>query len=274
MPIHALLTSIPDVIWSGVIASLLTLGGVLLANRSSTTRLKIQLEHESQEKAKQRRAELRKEVYLVAAEETVRANAYLASLPNADLSKPDSVTPLQGFFAAAAKLQMVADTKTALHTSQLVGTYGQLLFKILELTRPIQDARFAAQLAKQHYDEAQTEIKRILAAMTALNESGKPNQEQFAGLVKSFEFQRGLADNHAAEQQAALNLTASLHLSFLGQFLPAIKEIGMKTMTLMIEIRREFDIESDGVAMENELRAQWNQMDESVNSLLRSLSCA
>lgn len=274
MPIHAFLTSIPDVIWSGVIASLLTLGGVLLANRSSTARLKIQLEHESQEKAKQRRAELRKEVYLVVAEEAVRANAYLASLPDADLSKPDAVTPLQNFFAAAAKLQMVADTKTALHTSQLVGTYGQLLFKVLQLTRPIQDARFAARLAKQHYDESQTEIKRILAAMTALNESGKPDQEQFAGLGKSFEFQRGQADKHAAEQQAALNQATSFHLNFLGQFLPAIKEIGMKTMTLMIEIRREFDIESDGVAMENQLRAQWQQIEESLDSLLRSLSTA
>lgn len=272
MTFHAFLTSVPDVIWSGVIASLLTLGGVLLANRSSTKRLKIQLEHESKEKAKQRRAELRKEVYLVAAEESVKANAYLASLPNADLSKPDAASPLLGFFAAAAKLQMVADTKTALHTSQLAGTYGQLLLKVLQLSRPIQDARFASQLANQHYDEAQTEIKRILAAMTALNESGKPDGEQSAALGRSFDFQRGQADKHATEQQAALNQATSLHMSFLRQFLPAIKEIGMKTMTLMIEIRREFDIESDGVLMETELRSQWQQMEESVDSLLRSLS--
>jgi len=271
MPIHAFLTSIPDVIWSGVIASLLTLGGVLLANRSSTVRLRIQLEHDSQEKAKQRRAELRKDVYLEAAEQSVKANAYLAALPNVDLSKPDAVTPIQGFFAAAAKLQMVADTKTAIHTSQLVGTYGQLLLKVLQLARPIQDAKFTAHLSKQYYDEAQIEIKRILAAMIALNESGKPDPEQFASLGRSFEFRRAQAATHAAEQQAALDQATSLHLNFLREFLPSIKEIGKKTMVLMIEIRREFDIESDGEAMENELRAQWQRMDESINALLRSL---
>jgi hypothetical protein len=271
MQLHSFLTSIPDVIWSGVIASLLTLGGVLLANSSSTKRLRIQLQHESQEKAMQRRAELRKDVYLAAAEESVRANGYLAALPNADFSKPDAITPIHGFFAAAAKLQMVADTKTAILTSQLVGTYGQLLVKVLQLARPIQGARYAAQLSKQHYDQAQSEIKRILAGMTAQNESGKPDPEQFAALGKSFEFQRAQADMYAAEQKDSLNKATSLHLDFLREFLPSVKEIGVKTMTLMIEIRREFDIESDGPAMENELRAQWQRMDESVSSLLRSL---
>lgn len=271
MPFQAFLMNIPDLIWSGVIASTLTLGGVLLANRSSTTRLRIQLEHESLEKAKQRRAELRRDVYLFAAEEFVKANTYLASLPNADISKPDANTPIQGFFAAAAKLQMVADTKTALHTSQLVGTYGQLLFKVIQLARPVREAKFAAQVSKQYYDEAQTEIKRILAAMAALNDSGKPDQERFSRLGGAFDFQRGQADKHAADERGALNRATSLHMEFLKEILPSIKEIGMRTMTLMIEIRREFEIESDGVTMENELRAQWQRMDESVSSLLRSV---
>lgn len=271
MQFHVFLTSIPDVIWSGVIASLLTLGGVLLANRSSTTRLRIQLQHESQEKARQRRSELRRDVFLVAAEESVKANSYLATLPSSDLSNPDAITPIQSFFAAAAKIQMIADTKTALYASQLVGNYGQLLFKVLQLARPIQSAKVDADLSKQHYDEAQVEIKRILAAMTALNESGKPDPEKFAALGRSFEFQRAQADKFAAEQQHSLNQAKVFHVKFLKDFLPSVKEIGVKTMKLMIEIRREFEIESDGGAMENELRAQWQRMDESINSLLRSL---
>ena len=272
MSFLAFLKSIPDVVWSGVIASSLTLGGVLLANRSSTARLRIQLEHESSEKAKQRRAELRKDVYLSAAAASVKANAYLAALPNTDLSKPDALTPMQDFFAAAAKLQMVADTQTALQASQLVGTYGQLLLKVMQLARPIQNAKIAAQSSKQTYDEARAEIKRILAAMTALNESGKQDPEQFAGLGRSFEFQSERAAKHAAAQQTSLDRATSLHLGFLREFLPSIKVIGLKTMTLSLEIRREFDVDSDSVAMEAELRAQWQRMDESVDSLLSSLS--
>jgi len=43
------LKSIPDVIWSGLIASALTLGGVLISNRSNTVRLKLQFEHETKD---------------------------------------------------------------------------------------------------------------------------------------------------------------------------------------------------------------------------------
>ena len=108
--------------------------------------------------------------------------------------------------------------------------------------------------------------------MTALNESGKPDPEQFAGLSRSFEFQREQAAKHAVAQQTALDQAKSLHLRFLTELLPSMKVIGMKTMTLSIEIRREFDVDSDSVAMEAELRAQWKRMDESVDSLLRGLS--
>jgi hypothetical protein len=274
MSLHTLLASIPDVIWSGVIASMLTLGGVLLANHSNTTRLRIQLQHESTEKSKQRRADLRKEVYLGAAEETVKANAYLASLPQADFSKLEPSPSLQGFFAAAAKLQMVADTNTAILTSQLVGTYGQLLFKTLQMARPIQKARSDAEVAKMLYDEAQPEIKRVLSAMSAQNESGNPKPEVFAALERSFDFHSEQSKKHATAQQGALAQVNALHIEFLREFLPMVKEVGMKTMSLMIEIRREFDIESDGEAMEREMRAQWSKMDESVESLLRNLRAA
>jgi hypothetical protein len=272
MTLHSFLTSIPDVIWSGVIASVLTLGGVWMANRSNTTRLRIQLSHESVEKSKQRRADLRKEVYLVAAEESVKANAFLASLPSADFSGLNAVAPLQGFFAAAAKLQMVADTNTALITSRLVGAYGQHLLEFMDLIRPIQRERFAAQLAKQYFDQTQIEIKRILAAMTALNESGKSEPDVFGALGRSLESQREMSTKFAAEQQAHLEQANAFHLGFVRHFLPAMKEIGTKTMTLMIEIRREFDIESDGQAMVMEMQAQWAVMEASADSMLRSLT--
>lgn len=73
------LKSVPDVIWSGLLASFLTLGGVLLSNRGYTQRLRLQLDHDAAEKTKERTAILRRETYLRAAEELVRVNAYLAS---------------------------------------------------------------------------------------------------------------------------------------------------------------------------------------------------
>lgn len=54
---------VPDVVWSGVIASVITLSGVLLSNHSNTVRLEKQLAHDAEQKEKERLASLRKDVY-------------------------------------------------------------------------------------------------------------------------------------------------------------------------------------------------------------------
>src|SRR5262245_49382082 len=108
------LSSIPDVVWSGVIASILTLSGVLVSNWSNTKRLLVQLKHDADENQKERVAGLRREVYLTAAEELTKASTYLGSLPQADLAKVNAAEGLQGFFVAATKLQLVAEPTTAL----------------------------------------------------------------------------------------------------------------------------------------------------------------
>jgi hypothetical protein len=114
MEMFDLLKAVPDVIWSGVIASVLTLGGVFISNSSNTKTLKIQLAYDATEKDKDRKTMLRREVYLNVVEESVKANSYLASLPSLDLASTNFASGLQGFFVAAAKLELVADSKTVL----------------------------------------------------------------------------------------------------------------------------------------------------------------
>ena len=122
-----LLQSIPAVIWSGVIASLLTLSGVFMSNLSNTNRLKLQLQHDEREKAKERTATLRREVYLRTVEELVRANAHLSGLPQLDITKTNLAEGLQGFASAAARLQLVAEPQTALLVNQLQADYSELV---------------------------------------------------------------------------------------------------------------------------------------------------
>jgi hypothetical protein len=135
------LRSVPDVIWSGLIASVLALGGVLIIDGRNTKRLKLQLEHDANEKAKERTATLRREVYLPAMEELVNANAHLASLPQLDLSKVNAADGLREFFGASAKLQLVAEPKTAVLANELTALYGELVLKLVAKSVPLQMAR-------------------------------------------------------------------------------------------------------------------------------------
>jgi hypothetical protein len=84
MHIIDFLARVPDVIWSGLIASVVTLSGVMISNRSNTKRLIRQLAHDSQEKHKERFASMRRDVYLKAAEELAKVSSFFGRLPQID----------------------------------------------------------------------------------------------------------------------------------------------------------------------------------------------
>lgn len=271
MTICTFLNEIPDVIWSGVIASVLTLSGVLLSNWSNTNRLKLQLKHDSEEKAKQRKADLRKDVYLLAAEELVKANAHLASLPQADLTKVNAADGLQGFFSSATKLQMICETKTSLLVSELVGAYGELLLKVLSKVQPIQHLQTEIAIHNDYYNQALSEVSRVLAAMTQFNESAKSDDAVFDALNRSFEFQQGQANKFAEERSELWRQRNALHLAFAREFIAEMKLIGERGMYVMVEIRRELDVGGDINEFLKQMNKQWQRMSAQLDAFLNSL---
>lgn len=271
MAICPFITSIPDVIWSGVIASALTLSGVFISNWSNTNRLKAQLKHDSEEKAKERKANLRREVYLLAAEELVKANNHLAKLPQLDISKNNPADALQEFFASAAKLQLVSEPKTSLLVSELVTTYGELVLKTISKTRPIQELRVDIAIRDDHYNRAQAEISRILAAMAQFNESAQTDSVIFTALQNSFEFHQGQAAQLASEREELWKRHNSLHIEFVKELVIEMKLIGERQIPVMVEIRRELDLKGDADEYLQQMRKQWGRINTQLDAVLRDL---
>lgn len=271
MAISAFITSIPDVIWSGVIASVLTLSGVLISNWSNSNRHKAQLKHDSDEKAKERKANLRREVYLLAAEELVKANNHLGKLPQLDITKSNPADGLQGFFAAAAKLQLVSEPKTSLLVSELVTTYGELVLKAISKTLPIQELRVDIAIRDDHYNRAQAEVSRILATMTQFNESAQTDAIAFAALQRSFEFHQGQATIIASEREGLWKQQNSLHITFVKELLTEMKVIGEQQVPVMVEIRRELDLAGDADEFLQQMNNQWKRISSQLDAVLYEL---
>jgi hypothetical protein len=122
-----------------VLGSTIALSGVLISNRSHAKRLKIQLKHDFELKAIERKAVMRRDVYLKAAEELVRANSYLGSLSQIDLTKTNIGDGLQNFFASSAKLGLVAEEETGKALNELVIAYSGLFFKLMVNVMPISE---------------------------------------------------------------------------------------------------------------------------------------
>lgn len=263
--------SIPDVVWSGIIASVLTLSGVLISNRSNTSRLRIQLQHDSIEKAKERTATLRREVYLHAAEELTKANSHLASLPQADLAKINAAEGLQGFFAAAAKLQLVAEPPTALLVNRLVGSFGELLLRHIERLMPLQNAKLNIAINDELYDKAQVDLDRVLSEMAKFNESAQINDLVFSALQRSFSAYQSRATKYANARQAAWEEFNTLNVKFLRQLLVDMRVIGDQQIPVLVEIRRDLGLTADLEAMRAQMEEQWARMSLQIDKMISAL---
>lgn len=265
------LRSIPDVVWSAVIASVLTLSGVLISNWSNTGRLRIQLQHDAAEKAKERTAALRRDVYLCVAEELTKATSHLAWLPQSDLTKTNAADGFQGFFAAAARLQLVAEPKTALLVNQLVSAYGELLLRLMARLMPLQKVRVDISISDDLYNKAQAEVTRVLAEMARFNEAARVDDAIFGALQRAFDAHQGQAKEYAARRSASWDQFHRLNVEFCRQLMTELRAVGEQQIPVMIEIRRDLGLTAELGAFREQMGAQWNRMMAQLDTTLSSL---
>jgi hypothetical protein len=265
------LQSIPDVIWSGLIASVLTLSGVLISNRSNTNRLEIQLDHDSAEKTKERTADLRNEVYLIAVEELTKANSHLASLAQADMTKVNLADGLSGFFASAAKLQLVAEPKTSLLVNKLVAAYGELLMKLMMRLMPMQSFRTEISINEELYKQQFTEVSRVGSEMTKFNESAQKDDAIFNALLRSSENFQSQASFYSKKCESARNQLLNLSLEFNKELLAEMRIVGEQQIGVLVEIRRDLGLTSDIETYKEQMEEQWGRMSTQIDSILNEI---
>jgi len=271
MSIANFITGIPAVIWSGVIASCLTLGGVLLSNRGNTNRLVLQLKHDAEEKAKQRKADMRKDVYLAVAEEHSKAHAYIATLPQLDLTKTNPSEGLYAFFAATARLQVVAETKTALLASDLASAYGALMVKLLVKLEPIQQCHTGINISDDLYKQSAAEVKRVLAKMHQFTESAQDDAAVFAALQSSFDFHQGQANKYAKECGEFASKKDFLHRAFIKEVFEELKPVADCSLPLIVEVRRELEVGGDLEEFKEHNGKLLERMNKQIDIALDSL---
>jgi hypothetical protein len=274
MCISQFFQNVPDVIWSGIIASVLTLSGVLVANRSNTTRLKVQLTHDREEKAKERISSMRREVCLMAVEELVKINAFLGSLPQQDILKNNLADGFVGFQSASARLQLVAEPKTTLLAMQLSAAYGELFIDLLQQIMILGNAKSDIQIADDLYIKANNEVQRILSAMTLQNETGVPDQQKFDALQRSLKFNQEQASKYSAALSAGWDKFNEGNNAFARHLLLRLRDIAPQQMKLTVEIRRDLGLLGDLFEVEAEMQKQLTRMEEKMNQFLQSVESA
>ncbi|AMN47182.1 hypothetical protein ACG33_08755 [Steroidobacter denitrificans] len=188
---------------------------------------------------------LRRELYLKAVDANVRGLAYFGALPQADFSKPDAELPIRNLLAAGAQLQLVVSQGTVQLVSDVISAYGELQIKLIAKVMPMHNLRTDINLSNAQYENAQSEIKRVLALMSKFNESGQRNSAQFERFNRSFEFASKVSKEAADERSAFWDQMNALHRQYMKDLMPEIKTLSELQIRLLVELRRELNVGGD-----------------------------
>jgi hypothetical protein len=268
---------------------LLTYRGVKLSNREATKRLRDQLshdasqqarnrehsshkaeldrQHESLEAQKERLTTLRREVYLVAVPELIRAQGFLARLPQLNLSDHAQLSAIEGLAAAVGKVAVVGSQPTALKARKLLSMYGEIFFVGLKHLKSIAPLKDKARLYQNLYDKSQVEIQRIIDQLTHLNETRLATAEATAALSRSFDTQQ---ENAASSDEELQRINSDIHqfgLNYHKEFLQMLTNATQELDELLCLLRSELGLSADI----NEFLAQSADAQQRMRSALEGL---
>ncbi|WP_146098209.1 hypothetical protein [Xanthomonas euroxanthea] len=266
-----LLSSVPDVVWSGIVASGLTLMGVMLSNRSNTDRLILQLSHDSNQKERDRSLALKRDLYLKVAEEVAKVNTHLSKIPRLDPLTQNLEEGLSDYFATAAKIHLVSTAETAELCSELTMRYGEMFVRLLLKAEPIHSLQFDINLYTDAANKYQRDADRIISAMREMNEAGNPDPHRMEALRRSFDYSQEQASVHNNAREEAQEGIPNAHKDYAISLLGELRSVATLQMNFISSVRRELNLESSSSSSEEQLDASHQRMNLALEELVGSL---
>jgi len=235
---------IPDVIWAAIIASGLTFSGVTLSNRANRKCLLIQLNHAAQEKDKERELQIRKEVYMEAAEAIAESIKDIQLLPNR-IIHTNNLEICNKLLQALAKVHMVGTLDTVKNTIQFMEKFNQSTLPIVpEITKFAILKQELANLNNLSELKINT-MKEVNKNFEQMDSSSKQNpgildiyKKTIEGLQKENEAICDVITNKDAEQK-------TLHTKLLSMCLNAGIYLQKESLYVILSIRKELNLEID-----------------------------
>ncbi|WP_456025041.1 hypothetical protein [Pseudomonas capeferrum] len=272
LEIIALIKEIPNVVWSAVIAALISLGGIILSNRGNNQRLIVQLQHNAEEKTKERIHAIRSEVYLSAVEFIESTNIQMSSLSSRDLTKNDITQELQVIAGAMAKLKLVAGPETSKLASELGVISGAVFLKLLSSLKPIHYEKIEIGIADDLYVETSEEAKRIQREIDALNQSGVMDYIKYQALRQAYEFSFSQSQKYAEDRASAWERHAVVLNDFNEVLMLEMKALTEAQLNLMVAARLDLGLDSDLQELRRQLELQWTVMKNEYRKAITVVS--
>lgn len=275
---EAVFSSIPDVIWAAIIASGLasgiTLLGVGLSNRANRKCLLVQLNHVAQEKDKERELQIRKEVYMEAAEAIAEAIQDIQLLPNRIIHS-NNLEICNKLLPALAKIHMVGTLDTVKNTTQFMGKFNQSTLPIVpEVTKFAILKQELANLNNLSTIQINA-MEKINKNFEQMNSSSKQNPDILRTYKERFQDIKTKHDTTVTSMIDKEAQQKSLHMKLLSMCLNAGMYLQKEALYVILSIRKELNLEIDSAEYLSRIEEMFKEYEdgfftpENVEKLIR-----
>lgn len=255
-----LVAAVPASVWGGLLGAGVTLAGVLVTNWGMSKRLAQQLSHDAEQKKLDRLASLRKDVYLKAGEQLVRAQQHLSGLnasTSLDTNPADGITD---FLALSAQVALIATDRTARLVNELSLAIGEAFMELLPAAVPAHREHVNIKIANDEISGAQRLLEEILLAMRQLADSGSPDPARFGALQASLGSERTKLDELILERDEAYQRLFTANKEFSALATALSERLSGPILEAQFALREEIGLSSDRAAALEQLARSRERM--------------
>ena len=252
----SLLKSVPDVVWSGIVGSLITVVGVRATNLGLSRRHTEQLAHTAEENARkrahdasesalERKMKLRRDVFIPAIEAVFIATSALAAL--ADPNTPASVTQRKfvDSVGVISKVNAIASAEAVAAASALLNCL-MMMNVGLSFKRGSIDAAFSlVQANAQVVSRSVEEHGRWVQTQTSLLYEGPPPEERWKFVNGQIAFHQAQIDQWKKKHQESLRNLQLAQLEFFKALADSHTQMSDASILASIALRGELDMLND-----------------------------
>jgi hypothetical protein len=198
--------------------------------------------HQEKLAHKERITTARRVTYTEAASELVKAQMFLGSLPNRDLTKLDVEAGLGDLMAAVAKIAILGEMETVLKSRKLLSLIQCSFFRSLRKAMSMMQKKADITNLEKLYDQTDLERNRIITTMRNHVETSSTDQIAFAALGRSFDAQQEYAKQHREKISEIGGKLRESHMEYARSMLDEAKVISRNIDDLLVCVRMELGL--------------------------------
>lgn len=240
-----LILKIPNVIWSAIIASCLTFFGVLLTNRGNEKRQAAQLKHEEFKYQSQQKFELKKEVYLNAAQSFYKVLSVIPKLSDLSFEHEYISSIMNDHQEIIAKVYLVAKEDSVATIMNYSADLIESLLVSMKQRMVLLDQNSAVDVYRTALIESNKEKDRLVAMVQELQVSGRRDNDALKYLSERFQSQVNITQKHQSSLDAQIQKLAPQQKIFFVDCMKEHARLLSLISPVILALRSELELDED-----------------------------